>query len=61
VRILAIYGVPFGLLAAGVLIERLGFVTTASLYCLVGAALTLVIVIYWRDSLWPLSAPGNLR
>ena len=31
---------PFGLLAAGVLIERLGFVTTASLYCLVGAALT---------------------
>ena len=61
VRILAIYGVPFGLLAAGVLIERLGFVTTASLYCLVGAALTLAIVIYWRDSLWPLSAPGNLR
>ena len=61
VRMLAIYGVPVGLLAAGGLIEHIGFVTTASLYCLVGAALTLVIAVYWRDALWPTTAAANLR
>ena len=48
VRMLAIYGVPIGLLAAGALIERIGFAVTASLYCLVGAALTGLIALYWR-------------
>ncbi len=61
VRMLAIYGVPIGLLAAGALIERLGFAATASLYCLVGATLTLVIALRWRADLWPLDAPGNRR
>lgn len=59
VRMLAIYGVPIGLLAAGALIERLGFVTTASLYCLVGAVLTLAIALHWREALWPADAPAN--
>ena len=61
VRQLAIYGVPIGLLAAGALIERIGFTVTASLYCLVGAALTGLIALYWRAALWPVSAPGNAR
>jgi MFS family permease len=61
VRMLAIYGVPIGLLAAGVLIERLGFAMTASLYCLVGAGLTLYIARRWRADLWPLDAPANTR
>ncbi|HLY44425.1 MAG TPA: MFS transporter [Stellaceae bacterium] len=61
VRMLAIYGVPIGLLAAGVLIERLGFAVTASLYCLVGAVLTLYIARRWRTDLWPLDAPANTR
>ena len=61
VRMLAIYGVPIGLLAAGGLIERLGFALTASLYCLVGAGLTLLIARHWRAELWPLEAPGNER
>ena len=38
--LLAIYGVPLGLLAAGALIGRLGFAVTGSLDCLVGAGLT---------------------
>ncbi len=61
VRMLAIYGVPIGLLTAGVLIERLGFAATTSLYCLVGAVLTLVIALRWRSALWPLDAPANNR
>ena len=60
-RMLAIYGVPIGLLAAGALIERLGFVATASLYCLVGGILTLLIAVHWRTDLWPLNAPANAR
>jgi hypothetical protein len=61
VRMLAIYGVPIGLLAAGALIERLGFAVTASLYCLVGSALTLLIALHWRADLWPIDAPANAR
>ena len=61
VRMLAIYGVPIGLLSAGVLIESLGFAATASLYCLVGAALTLGIALHWRADLWPADAPANVR
>jgi Na+/melibiose symporter-like transporter len=61
VRTLAIYGVPPGLLAAGLLIDRIGFVATVSVYCLVGSALTALIALRWRDALWPLSAPANAR
>ena len=38
VRMLAIYGLPLGLMAAGWLIERFGFAATASGYCLRRAA-----------------------
>ena len=60
-RMLAIYGLPLGLLAAGTLIERIGFVATAIAYCSVGSALTLVIALRWRAALWPLEAPANAR
>jgi MFS family permease len=56
VRMLAIYGVPIGLLIAGALIPRFGFVATASLYCAVGATLTVAIALYWRNALWPSDA-----
>ena len=46
---------------AGALIPRFGFVATASLYCLVGAALTVAIALYWRDALWPAGAEANAR
>jgi hypothetical protein len=59
VRMLAIYGVPLGLLAAGGLIEHIGFVATVSLYCLMGIALTLLIALHWRADLWPRDAPAN--
>ncbi len=61
VRMLAIYGVPLGLLAAGGLIEHIGFVSTVALYCLLGIALTLLIALRWRADLWPRDAPANAR
>jgi hypothetical protein len=61
VRMLAIYGVPIGLLLAGVLIEHVGFAWTASLYCAIGLALTGSIALYWRAALWPRDAPANWR
>jgi len=61
VRMLAIYGVPIGLMIAGVLIERIGFALVASLYCGIGLALTALIALYWRADLWPRDAPANWR
>ena len=60
-RMLAIYGLPIGLMAAGALIDRIGFAPTATLYCSVGIALTLLIALHWRTALWPLHAPANAR
>ena len=52
VRMLAIYSLPLGLLAAGVLIERIGFSATATLYAGLGLAFTLLIALRWRTELW---------
>jgi predicted MFS family arabinose efflux permease len=58
-RMLAIYGLPLGLFAAGPLIERLGFAATATLYAGFGLACTLAIGLYWRHSVWRKDAPAN--
>ena len=61
VRMLAIYSLPLGLLAAGVLIGRIGFHATVSLYALVGLTFTALIAVYWRDALWrPQPPPDRL-
>ena len=61
VRMLAIYSLPIGLLAAGSLIEEIGFVATASLYAATGLLLMLVIALHWRADLWHVHAPANAR
>jgi predicted MFS family arabinose efflux permease len=61
VRMLAIYGLPVGLLAAGALIEWIGFSATVTLYAGVGLASVMLIAAYWRADLWPLQAPANAR
>jgi MFS family permease len=48
VRMLAIYGLPFGLLAAGALVGRIGFGATATIYAGVGLVLTLITAVRWR-------------
>jgi predicted MFS family arabinose efflux permease len=60
-RTQAVYGLPLGLLAAGPLIDRIGFTATATLYGGVGLACTLLIVWHWRSHLWLPTADGNLR
>ena len=60
-RMLAIYGLPLGLLSAGALIDRIGFAATATIYCTLGIALTLLIALRWRAALWPLHAAANAR
>ena len=52
VRMLAVYGLPIGLLASGGLIEWIGFRATASIYISVGIVLTLVIAYRWRAAFW---------
>ena len=61
VRMLAIYGLPVGLLIAGTLIPWIGFRATASIYCLLGLACMAAIGARWRDVIWPLDAAGNQR
>lgn len=61
VRMMAVYGLPMGLLAAGWLIPRIGFTPMAVLYCGIGFVLTLAIAFWWRGALWPLSAVANTR
>ena len=64
VRMLAVYGMAIGLLAAGPLIEHTGFAVTGTLFSLVGIVFTVAIGVYWRRHLWhvkptPTRARGN--
>jgi predicted MFS family arabinose efflux permease len=61
VRMLAIYSLPLGLLAAGALIDEIGFAATGSLYAAAGLALMLAIVLHWRADLWHVHAPANVK
>jgi hypothetical protein len=61
VRVLAVWGLPLGLVAAGPLIARYGFTATTVLYAGVGLAATFAIGYGWRHSLWQRSAPANAR
>ena len=61
VRMLAIYSLPLGLLAAGSLIDGIGFAATGTLYAAAGLALMLAIVLHWRADLWHLHAPANAK
>lgn len=61
VRMLAIYGNLPGLLIFGPLVARFGYPVTASLYCVLGLAFTLLIAVRWRAALWWPAAPANRR
>ncbi len=58
-RMLAVYGLPLGLLAAGPLIEGFGFAWTATLASAAGLGATLLIAWYWRTHIWRVDAPAN--
>jgi MFS family permease len=52
VRMLAVYGLPLGLLAAGGLVELSGFTTTVWLYAALGILCTAAITWRWRRDIW---------
>jgi MFS family permease len=60
-RMMVIYGLPLGLLAAGSLIDLIGYTATDTLYAASGLAMMLAIALYWRADLWALHAPANAR
>jgi MFS family permease len=61
VRMMVIYALPLGLLAAGSLIDLVGFGATATLYAASGLALMVAIALRWREDLWPVHAPANVK
>jgi MFS transporter len=52
VRMLAVYGLPLGLLAAGLLIPRVGYRNALTLYTTLGLGVTILIGLVWRAALW---------
>jgi MFS family permease len=61
IRMLAIYGSIPGLLLAGQLIGAFGYRATASLYCVLGITVTVLIAWRWRTFLWRRDAAANAR
>jgi len=61
IRMLVLYGNLPGLLISAPLIARIGYPLTATLYCAIGLAFTLLIAVRWRVHLWRPGAPANAR
>jgi MFS family permease len=61
IRMLAIWGLPLGLVAAGPIIAGLGFAATTLIYAGLGLAATFAIGWRWQRALWLRSAPANAR
>jgi MFS family permease len=59
VRMMVIYGLPLGLLAAGSLIDLVGYSATGTLYAASGLIAMLAIALHWRADLWPIHAAAN--
>jgi predicted MFS family arabinose efflux permease len=58
-RILAILGLPLGLLLAGPLIDWFGFAWTWAVYSAIGVVCAVSMIWVWRDSLWNKTAVAN--
>ncbi len=61
VRMMVIYGLPLGLLAAGSLIDLIGYSATGTLYAASGLIAMLAIALHWRTDLWPIHAAANVH
>ena len=60
-RMLAIWGLPLGLVAAGPIIAGLGYSAFTALYGGVGLAATIAIGYRWRRALWEAAAATNVH
>ncbi len=52
VRMLAVYGMPIGLLAAGAFINWFGFAATVTCYSVVGLVASALVAFRWRRQIW---------
>ncbi len=52
VRMLAVYGLPVGLMGAGFFIERFGFAPMVAVYSVLGLLVSLYIAHRWRREIW---------
>ncbi len=52
VRMLAVYGLPLGLIGAGFLIDQIGYPATITISAAVGLVCTGLIGLRWRASMW---------
>jgi hypothetical protein len=59
IRMLAIWGLPLGLVAAGPMIAGLGFSATTLLYAGLGLVATIAVGYRWRRALWLRVAAAN--
>jgi hypothetical protein len=60
-RMLAVYGLPLGLLLVGGMTAWLGFSLAATMLAATGLVLTVAIALAWRRFLLPGEAPANER
>ena len=60
-RMLAVYGLPIGLLIAGPVITFFGYKTMVAIYSLFGLTSIGLIMWRWHDHLWAKNSPPNLR
>ena len=60
-RVLAVWGLPFGLLASGPVIAGLGYAACTLIYTILGVAATIAIGYRTRQALWHPSAAVNAR
>lgn len=61
VRMLAVYGMPLGILAAGPLVARFDYAITAAIFCAIGLVFAPLIALRWRGHLWDMTASANSR
>jgi hypothetical protein len=59
IRMLAIWGLPLGLVAAGPIIAGLGFAATTAIYGGLGLAATVAIGYRWQQALWQKTSAAN--
>jgi MFS family permease len=52
VRMLAVYGLPLGLMIAGGIMEPIGYPALVTLYCCIGASCVAFIGVKYREILW---------
>ncbi len=60
-RVLAVYGLPLGLIASGPIIDRFGFAAMSTVYGISGALLTVLVGLYWRRHVWLRNVPANMH